>query len=90
MKVVYLPIDVPQQVLGPVPVKTVSKAVANMLIPGTYVHCLRGSDRTGLCVGTYRVWIGKWTKSDARAEMLKFGFTPALHGLDDFWEDQVR
>ena len=38
------------------------------------VHCLHGSDRTGLVCATYRVLVQDWSKEEALAEMLEGGF----------------
>jgi protein tyrosine/serine phosphatase len=53
---------------------------------GVLVHCTHGHDRTGLAVGMHRVVNCKWTKDAAYQEMLKMGFHPELHGLQEFWE----
>jgi hypothetical protein len=41
-----------------------------------YIHCARGEDRSGLVVGAYRFLVQKASKTAARNEMAKFGFTP--------------
>ena len=53
-------------------------------------HSQGGQDRTGLVVATYRVWVQRWTKQDAHAEMMSFGFHPMLPGLANFWRDEVK
>lgn len=89
MVVNYFPIDtLHQTVLKPSPV-LVSNAVV-LIKPGTYVHCEHGQDRTGLIVGCKRVWVEAWPKWVAREEMLNDGFHKSLHGLNDFWEDDVH
>lgn len=70
---------------GPDPA-AMRRAVACM-VPGTFVHCDRGRDRTGLVVGLYRLKEG-WPKQAAWAEMLGHGYHPALRGLTDFWDLQ--
>lgn len=55
-----------------------------------YVHCEHGQDRTGLIVAIYRVLFEHWSKADAEAEMLQHGFHKSLHGLWDYWEDDVQ
>ncbi len=42
-----------------------------------FVHCRRGSDRTGYMIGLYRVTREGWSAKDAADEMEKYGF----HGL---------
>lgn len=55
--------------------------------PGTFVHCSRGEDRTGLVVAMYRRQRG-WTKAAAEREMLRCGFHKSLAGLWNYWEKQ--
>lgn len=50
-------------------------------------HNAGGNDRTGVCVGYYRVLRQGWTKADAYAEMLKHGYHPILLGLDKCFAD---
>ncbi|MBK7392517.1 MAG: tyrosine-protein phosphatase [Chloracidobacterium sp.] len=45
-----------------------------------YVHCKRGSDRTGTVVAVYRITHDGWTGKQANAEAKKFGF-----GWWQFW-----
>lgn len=46
-----------------------------------------GEDRTGLCVGYYRVLKNGWTKHTAYSEMSGHGFHPILLGLLKAWAD---
>lgn len=48
-----------------------------------FVHCLRGADRTGMAIATYRICIEGWTKEAAIAEMTQggFGFHPRWKNL---------
>jgi protein tyrosine phosphatase (PTP) superfamily phosphohydrolase (DUF442 family) len=39
-----------------------------------FVHCLQGSDRTGMMVAVYRVVVQGWAKPDAINEMVNGGF----------------
>lgn len=39
-----------------------------------YVHCLHGSDRTGILLAIFRMFRQNWTFDDAYNEMRKFGF----------------
>lgn len=89
MTVYYLPIDTLHQTLKKPSFLLVSNAVV-LIKPGSYLHCEHGQDRTGLISACKRVWVDHWTKADARKEMLDDGFHRALHGLDDFWEDDVH
>jgi protein tyrosine/serine phosphatase len=86
---VLLPISTEEQIFGPVSNK-ISQAVEAMKNPGTFVHCEFGKNRTGTAVGLYRVRVDGWTKTKARKEMDKFGWSDSLHALKDFWEDDVK
>lgn len=83
MTVRYYPISLEQQLLF-VPPKIVSDA-ANIIGPGTFVHCEHGQDRTGLVIATYSLKHGL-SKADAQTEMLALGFHKELHGLWECWE----
>ncbi len=88
MVVNNFPIDLDDQILGPIKIATVNGALS-LIHKGTFVHCEHGQDRTGLIIAVYRVKSG-WSKPKAEAEMLKLGFHKELHGLWDFWQDEVK
>ena len=50
------------------------------------VHCLHGSDRTGVVCATYRVLVQGWAKEEAIAEMLEgdFGFHSCFPNIVEF------
>jgi tyrosine-protein phosphatase SIW14 len=85
----YYPINVADQVLLKPSKKTVDGAVSH-ITPNTYVHCEHGQDRTGLIIGVYRVTHDHWSKEKAYNEMIGYGFHKSLHGLNDYWEDDVK
>ena|SRR6266576_2442637 len=89
MTVSHFPINTLHQMVLKPDRQTVSNAVA-AIRPGTYVHCEHGQDRTGLIVGCKRVWQDGWAKTNAWNEMIADGFHPALHGLTEFWKDDVH
>jgi protein tyrosine/serine phosphatase len=39
-----------------------------------FVHCLHGSDRTGLTIACYRMFVEGWTNDQAIAELPRFGY----------------
>ncbi len=39
-----------------------------------FVHCMHGSDRTGMMIAAYRIVVQGWTKDEAIAEMTEGGF----------------
>jgi protein tyrosine/serine phosphatase len=43
-----------------------------------YVHCNRGSDRTGIVAAAYRIRYDGWTVEDAFEEMKKYGYRTIL------------
>ncbi len=85
----YFPIDTLHQTLLKPNRHEVFDAVAHVK-PFTYVHCEHGQDRTGLIVGIHRVIRDHWPKQKAYDEMIAHGFHKSLHGLYDFWEDDVK
>jgi protein tyrosine/serine phosphatase len=40
----------------------------------SFVHCQHGSDRTGMMIAVYRMYVQAWTREDAIAELSNFGF----------------
>jgi hypothetical protein len=60
------------------------KAAVPLIIPGTFVHCEHGEDRTGLVIGCFRLFQG-WSKDEAYEEMLAHCFHPTLQGLQGRW-----
>lgn len=45
-----------------------------------FVHCMHGSDRTGMMVASYRMLEQKWSADEATAELRNFGF-------HEMWDD---
>lgn len=87
MSLLYLPITTAEQTVGRPERETLDAAVA-AIKPGTFIHCRRGEDRTGLVVALWRVRTQAWTKAQAHAEMIARGFHPMLRGLMRVWEDE--
>jgi hypothetical protein len=87
--VVNCPISPIQATIGKPDAQAMRVALRSM-VPGTYVHCSHGQDRTGLFIGLYRVEVEHWSKSQARAEMAAHGFHPICRGLCWSWEEDVR
>ncbi len=65
------------------------KTVSDPKNQPVFVHCKHGSDRTGLMCACYRIFIDKWTKTQAIDEMTNgdFGFHPQWSSLIDFIQD---
>lgn len=55
--------------------------VAKSKLGQVLVHCLRGVDRTGAVIFTYRTEVCKWSRADALAEMKANGF----HWFLNWW-----
>lgn len=62
-------------------------AIVALMRPHTFIHCLRGEDRSGLAVGCFRLSQG-WTKEDAYLEMVAHGFHSSLQGLQGRWNSE--
>ena len=55
-----------------------------------FVHCKRGSDRTGTAMAIYRMQHDGWTAKQAGDEAEKFGIGWWQHGMRDFINDYYR
>jgi protein tyrosine/serine phosphatase len=43
-----------------------------------FIHCDRGSDRTGIVIAAYRIWFEGWTLEQGYEEMKKYGHRSIL------------
>ena len=55
-----------------------------------FIHCKRGSDRTGTTVAVYRISHDGWTGDQANAEAKKFGFGWWQFWMKDYINDYYR
>ena len=55
-----------------------------------FVHCRRGSDRTGTVIAIYRVLFDGWTSEEAKAEAKRFGLGFWQVGMKDFIGDYCK
>lgn len=83
MRVVYCPISTWQQIFGPVTPQL--NIAASNIVPNTVVHCRRGQNRTGSVVMRYRVEKCGWTKAQALAEALSYGWGSSFWALKSDW-----
>jgi protein tyrosine/serine phosphatase len=60
------------------------KAAIDPKLQPVFVHCEHGSDRTGVCIASYRIAVQGWSKADAAREMTAGGY-----GFHDIWENLV-
>jgi len=49
-----------------------------------FVHCSRGTDRTGVVMAVYRMEVDGWSEAEAEAEMEAFGFHEIWSQLKEF------
>ncbi|HVG18058.1 MAG TPA: protein tyrosine phosphatase family protein [Blastocatellia bacterium] len=52
-----------------------------------FVHCKRGSDRTGTVVAIYRIKHENWTAERAKSEAKKYGMSWMEFGMKDYISD---
>jgi tyrosine-protein phosphatase SIW14 len=74
-------INIPMNPAGDLNIKQMWEAVdllAKQPRP-LYVHCYRGSERTGIVVAGYRIKYEKWSYKQATDEMDKYGFNPLFN-----------
>ena len=55
-----------------------------------FVHCKRGSDRTGTVVACYRISHDRWDTEKATAEARKFGMSWVEAGMKSYISDYYR
>jgi protein tyrosine/serine phosphatase len=82
LTVVRFPITTVQQIWGPVKAHLESALAA--IVPGTYVHCEIGENRTGTLIILYRIKVCGWTKAMAIAEAKRFEWEWSLPALQLF------
>jgi len=60
------------------------KVVTNSSNQPVFVHCQHGSDRTGLMVAIYRIYIQGWNKEDAIKESDNFGMHKIYKNIPEY------
>ena len=55
-----------------------------------FVHCKRGSDRTGIVVAAYRISRDGWTSEQAKREAAHYGLSRAQFEMRDYITDYYR
>jgi len=55
-----------------------------------FIHCKRGSDRTGTIVAVYRIAHDEWTANQAMSEARNFGLSWMEFGMKDYVSDYYR
>ena len=82
LKVAPFPITTVQQIWGPV--KAQLEGALAAIVPGTYIHCEIGENRTGTLIILYRIRVCGWTKEAAITEAKKFEWEWSLPALQVF------
>jgi protein tyrosine/serine phosphatase len=80
-------IEFPMDIFRSVDIEKVNNIINSMIDPANqpvYVHCKLGEDRTGVVIAAYRMRIGGWLLSEAKAEMQSFGFNDVWIHLKKF------
>src|SRR5215210_9151900 len=55
-----------------------------------FIHCKRGSDRTGTIIAVYRISHDKWTANQAMSEARNLGLSWVEFGMKDYISDYYR
>lgn len=74
-------IHVPMHPIFAPKVEDIEKALAYITNPANqpvFVHCERGSDRTGIVIAAYRIRYGGWTVEQTYEEMKRYGHMSIL------------
>ena len=85
--------SVPMSALLPPSDSTVDLAlddIKDLNLRPIFIHCQYGKDRTGMIVGLFRVEAEHWTTKQAYRQMLSFGFSEILLGLEYYFWHRVR
>ena len=70
-------VEIPMSFWKNVDPAVVRMALSAMTDPANqpvFVHCSRGTDRTGVAAAVYRMEVDGWSEAEAEAEMEAFGF----------------
>jgi len=80
-------VEIPMSFWKDVDPAVVRMALSVMTDPASqpvFVHCSRGSDRTGVVAAVYRMEVDGWSEAEAEAEMEAFGFHEFWSQLKEF------
>ena len=80
-------VEIPMSFWKDVDPAAVRKALSTMTDPASqpvFVHCSRGTDRTGVVAAVYRMEVDRWSEAEAEAEMEAFGFHEIWSHLKEF------
>ena len=71
-------------------ISRVMKIVGDQESGPVFIHCKRGSDRTGTVVAVYRISHDGWTADKALTEAKRFGLSWVEFGMKDYVSDYYR
>ena len=71
-------------------ISRVMEIVGNQESGPVFIHCKRGSDRTGTVVAVYRISRDGWTADKALTEAKRFGLSWMEFGMKDYVSDYYR
>jgi len=71
-------------------ISRVMEIVGNQESGPVFIHCKRGSDRTGTVVAIYRILRDGWTADKALVEAKRFGLSWMEFGMKDYVLDYYR
>ena len=71
-------------------ISRVMEIVGNQESGPIFIHCKRGSDRTGTVVAIYRISRDGWTADKALTEAKRFGLSWMEFGMKDYVSDYYR
>jgi len=80
-------VEIPMRFWKDVDPAVVRMALSAMTDPANqpvFIHCSRGTDRTGVVVAVYRMEVDGWSKAEAEAELEAFGFHEIWSQLKEF------
>src|SRR5204863_1394311 len=86
-------VNVPESKWGKPNKKSIDGIIEKLVLAENqpvFVHCRRGSDRTGTVIAIYRITRDGWTGDQANAEAKKFGFGWWQIWMKDFINDYYR
>jgi len=88
-------VEIPMSFWKDVDPAVVRMALSAMTDPANqpvFVHCSRGTDRTGVVAAVYRMEVDGWSEAEAEAEMEAFGFHEIWSHLKEFvrWYPEGR
>ena len=71
-------------------VERILALIADAQAQPIFIHCKRGSDRTGTIIACYRILHDGWTAKAALAEAKHYGLSRFERGMKHFVEDYAR